>query len=254
MFRRKSPVALVLVAPALLIIGCAPTLPPPPPPAVFEIVNLTIDPVEVEPGQEVTISAEVSNTGGTEGSYTAELKVDGVIEATKEVTVAAGASQVLVFIISRDTPGTYIVSWDKLSAEFIVAKPSPSLPKAAVRTVTWTDADATCLLVQAIRGAEAHFLPDNKVQLEYYAVLKFSFDCGVDEGKLWLGGVPTWVVQFLSGSIGEYTSYRDGKLFLMALPPWFDPTKELAPDVTELPTMESINTEEGEAIITYRWP
>lgn len=258
MFRQKSSLVLALVLVVICfftiagVVSCAPKPPPPPPaPAAFQIANLAISPVEVEPGGEVTISAEVTNTGGTEGSYTAELKIDGVIEATKQITLAAGASQLLSFTVSRDTPGTYRVTWDELAGEFVVTEPPP---KPTVRTMTWTDADITRLLVKPIPGAKAHFLPDNKVRLEYYAIFKFTFDWGVTDGKLWLGGVPSWIPWFLSGVIGEYASYRDGKLFLTALPPWFDPTKEIAPDVTQLPTIESIETKEGEAIITYRWP
>lgn len=237
------------------VVSCAtktPPLSPSPAPATFHIARLVISPVEVKPEDEVTISAEVTNTGDAEGSYTAELKINSVIEATKEITLAGGASQLLSFSVSRDIPGTYMVTWDKLAGEFVVAEPAP--PEPVVRTVTWTDAAITQLLVGPLPGVEAHFLPDNRVQLGYYAIISFTFDCGVTDGKLWLGDVPSWVVQYLSARIGEYTSYRDGKLFLTALPPWFDPTEEIAPDVTQLPTLESIETRGGEAVITYRWP
>ena len=255
MFRQKSSLVLGLALVVICfftiagVVSCASELSSPAP-AAFHIAGLAISPVELEPGGEVTISAEVTNTGDIEGSYTAELKIDGVIEATTEITLAGGASQLLSFSVSRDTPGTYKVTWDELAGEFVVAEPLPLEP--VVRTVTWTDAAITQLLVGPFPGAEAHFLPDNKVQLKYYFV--FTFDCGVTDGKLWLGDVPSLVVQYLSARIGEYTSYRDSKLFLTALPPWFDPTKEIAPDVTHLPTLESIETREGEAVITYRWP
>jgi len=269
-FRQKSPLALglTLAAVGVLIISvvviCArkPPPPPPPAPAAFQIAKFAISPAEVAPGGKVTISAEVTNTGGTEGSYIAKLIINGLIEATREITLATGASQLLVFSISKDAPGTYKVSWEKLFGEFIVTKPLPP-PKPTVRTKTLTDADATRLLLHAIPGSEIHFLPNNKVQMKYYAIFNFTFDCGVTDGKLWLAGVPGWVVDFLSIEIREYTSYNGGKLFLTALPPWFDPTKEFAPeiklptpepDVTGLPAMNSIETMAEKAILIYRWP
>ena len=38
-------------------------------PAKFEVSNLTVSPSEVEPGEEVTISATVTNIGDESGSY-----------------------------------------------------------------------------------------------------------------------------------------------------------------------------------------
>ena len=84
--------------------------------------------------------------------------------------------------------------------------------------------------------------------------LSVTVDVGVSEGRLWLDGIPSWINSWFKHIIGGYTSYSEGKLFLTELPPWFDPTEEIAPDVTELPTFESITTEEGKAIITYVWP
>jgi hypothetical protein len=101
-------------------------LPPPlPAPAVLGVSQLSVTPGEVEPGQKVTISATVSNTGGTEDTYEATLKIDGVVETTKKVTVAAGGSQPVSFSVSRDEAGTYKVALDGLSGAFVVATPAP---------------------------------------------------------------------------------------------------------------------------------
>jgi len=96
-------------------------------------------------------------------------------------------------------------------------------------------------------------MPGNKAELRY-SFIRITPAVGVSEGKLWLDGVPSWISNLLKYAIGSYTSYSERKLFLTGLPPWFDPTEEIAPDVTELPTVESITTEEGKAIITYVWP
>jgi len=263
MFRPKAVFGLSLAPVVFSVfafagVSCASeAVPPPPAPAAFQVAELAISPDEVTPREKVTITAKVTNTGGTEGSYTAELKINDVTEATSKVTVAAGASQLLSFVVSKDTPGTYRVTWGELTGEFVVVKPvppEPASPEPIVRTLTVTDAKATRLLREPIPGASAHFVPENKVELRYSFVLKLTFRIGVSEGRLWLDGVPSWIPEYLSGVIGDYTSYSEGKLFLTALPPWVDPTEEIAPDVTELPTFESITTEEGKAIITYLWP
>lgn len=255
MFRQKSflllglSLAVVCLFAIAGVVGCA-SEPSTPAPAAFHIADLVISPVEVEPEGVVTISAEVTNTGDTEGSYTAELKINSAVEATQEIILGGGESQLLSFSVSRGTLGTYMVTWDELAGEFVVAELVP--PEPTVRTMVWTDDAITQLLAGTLQGAEAHFLPDNRVRLRYFITL--TFDCSVTDGQLCLGGVPSWVVGYLSGAIGGYTTYHDGKLFLTALPSWFDPTEEIAPDVTRLPTLESIETHEGEAVITYRWP
>jgi len=48
------------------------------------------------------------------------LKIDGVVEATREVTVDAGFSEEVIFNISRDAPGTYFIEVDGLTSSFIV--------------------------------------------------------------------------------------------------------------------------------------
>lgn len=114
----------------------------PPASAAFQTTGLAINPAEVNPRVEVIITAEVTNIGGTEGSYTPRLRIDDITKASlptfypsKEVTIAAGASQLLSFIVSKDTPGTYKVTWDELTGEFAVVKPDeptePSSPKTS---------------------------------------------------------------------------------------------------------------------------
>jgi len=97
----------------------------PPAPAAFSVSRLSFQPAEVEAATAVTIAVLVSNTGGTEGSYTVVLKVNGVKEAEKTVTIAAGDSQEVSFSLTRDEPGTYNVSVDGLSGGFTVIVVTP---------------------------------------------------------------------------------------------------------------------------------
>ncbi len=101
-----------------------------PAPAEFELSNLVIDPSEVRPGGTVTISVDVTNVGELEGTYTITLRIDDVVEATEDVTLAGGATETVPFLISRDVEGTYNVEVDDLNGTFVVTPPSP--PTSAV--------------------------------------------------------------------------------------------------------------------------
>jgi len=106
----------------------------PPPalaPAVFTSSSLSISPLEVDTGQTVTISISVANTGEEEGSYTVTLKLNGVVEETREITLAGGSSETVTFTTAKDEAGTYSVDIDGLTGSFTVrevAPPPPALP------------------------------------------------------------------------------------------------------------------------------
>jgi hypothetical protein len=97
-------------------------------PPDFHLSNLDIKPSKVDSGEKVVITAKISNVGGTQGSYTAELKVDDCTVQTEKVTVAAGADSILSFGICADLPGTYKVTLGELSGTFIVAVPIQPIP------------------------------------------------------------------------------------------------------------------------------
>jgi len=91
-----------------------------PTPAAFAASDLTISPTEVDIGEPISISAIITNTGDLAGSYEATLKIDNVVVATKDVTLAGGATQKVTFITSKDAAGTYTVNVDGLSDTFVV--------------------------------------------------------------------------------------------------------------------------------------
>ncbi|MCJ7655915.1 MAG: hypothetical protein MUO97_11585, partial [Dehalococcoidia bacterium] len=68
-----------------------------PAPAKFEVSNLTVNPSQIQLNQEITISLNVANTGGKSGDYNLELKVDGTVKSTTQITVAPGMSQTANF-------------------------------------------------------------------------------------------------------------------------------------------------------------
>jgi hypothetical protein len=100
-------------------------------PAAFTLTLVDISPGEVAPGEKVNITVSVANTGGMAGSHTVVLEINGVEEAEKRVTVAAGASEIVSFTVSREQPGKYTVMAGGLGGGFTVVAPPTALTPAA---------------------------------------------------------------------------------------------------------------------------
>ena len=93
-------------------------------PAKFEVSSLVIRPAEVVAGEVVTVKADVTNIGGSEGVYTATLKVNGVETGTRDIVLDAGARQAATFSLVKDIVGTYNIEIDGLTGTLRVLKPT----------------------------------------------------------------------------------------------------------------------------------
>jgi hypothetical protein len=104
----------------------------PPQPAHFVSSGLTITPaVEktifvTKTGGSVTVTANIANDGGQEGSYDVMLKLNGQTVDTRTVTIAAGEGKQVSFTQSGLEYGEYDVEVAGLTGEF-----------TASRTVAW---------------------------------------------------------------------------------------------------------------------
>ncbi len=114
-----------------------------PPQASFTISRLTVSPAEVAAGDSVTISLTVANTGNASGTYALPLKIDNVPVETKQVTLAVGQNQTIVFTVIKDVPGTYTVNIGNLSGTFKVRAPVATAASAGlvVKSLTASPAD-----------------------------------------------------------------------------------------------------------------
>jgi hypothetical protein len=72
--------------------------------------------------EDVTITANVANNGVQEGTYIAELKLNGETVDAKEVTLAGGQSQQVSFTLSGMNYGQYEVEVAGLTGEFTVSR------------------------------------------------------------------------------------------------------------------------------------
>jgi hypothetical protein len=75
----------------------------------------------------------VSNIGGTAGNYNVVLKVNGVVQNEKAVTVDTGATATVEFVLTENTADTYNLDVNGQSVAFIV-----TVPPAPVTTYTQT--------------------------------------------------------------------------------------------------------------------
>jgi hypothetical protein len=101
-----------------------------PTPAKFEVSSLQVNPSQVQLNQEITISVNVANIGGQSSDYILELKIDGTVKSSKQVTIAAGNSQLVNFTATGDNAGRHMVEIAGQFGEFEVTA-------AAGQTVNW---------------------------------------------------------------------------------------------------------------------
>jgi len=89
-------------------------------PANLSVSSVSISPPQVKPGEEVTISINVTNTGGETGSYNAVLYINSVVEDSQSVSVAPGMTKNVIFTVSKSDAGVYDVSIAGQSGQFEV--------------------------------------------------------------------------------------------------------------------------------------
>lgn len=90
--------------------------------SLFDTTELSVNPVEVYPGVEVIITAQITNTSDSTQTYTAGLRLDDETVATKELTFSPGETQPVSFFGSMSTPGKYEVTWTELVGNFLVPR------------------------------------------------------------------------------------------------------------------------------------
>jgi len=92
--------------------------------ATFEVTNLMVEPDETTVGRTVTIQADVTNTGDTEGTYTARLEINGQVEGTQDITLTAGQTGPVEFTYTPAGEGTFSITIGEKTAELKVNLPA----------------------------------------------------------------------------------------------------------------------------------
>ncbi|MBA7534311.1 hypothetical protein ES705_26557 [subsurface metagenome] len=163
---KQIALAIVLLAFVGLVQACAGSNSPqvnsesivkeaPPTSLAFQVSDLAINPFEVNSGVEVIITASVTNTGGTESNYIAEVKLELVnsqlfpyLLSSEGATIAPGESQLLSVSVAMITPGAYKVTWGELTGEFRVVQPAEETESSNNKSTTSAPITATWIKPQ----------------------------------------------------------------------------------------------------------
>lgn len=98
--------------------------------AAFSYSNLQITPLLVKTGENITISADVMNTGNIDDETDVELLINGVMRDSKMVSLAVDEETTVEFSISEEEAGSYEVQVGTLKDNFEVEKkilPAPGI-------------------------------------------------------------------------------------------------------------------------------
>jgi hypothetical protein len=78
-------------------------------PASMSVQYLSVSPQQAAANQPVTISINVANAGDQAGSLNVALKINGLIEQSRTVSVGPQGTQPVKFTVTKAQPGTYTV-------------------------------------------------------------------------------------------------------------------------------------------------
>ncbi|MDY6764872.1 MAG: CARDB domain-containing protein, partial [Halobacteria archaeon] len=95
----------------------------------FSITETQIDKTNVSPGESVTVSVTVENSGNASGSLTLKLSINNEVVDSRDVSLSAGESRTVTFTRTFDQPGTYDLSinGNEIDTVTVQEDPEPSL-------------------------------------------------------------------------------------------------------------------------------
>lgn len=103
-------------------------------PATFSISNLKISPEQAVPGEKVTLSIQVQNSGDIAGNYEVVLKIDDAVAGRKILNLAARTKDEVSFKVNQENIGEYSIDINGIAGKFTVvdagALPSSGLPSS----------------------------------------------------------------------------------------------------------------------------
>jgi hypothetical protein len=108
-------------------------------PPEMNIQSIWTDPAEVVQNQWVDVWISVGNSGGSTGTKSVSLLINGQPEQSQTVGVGPGGGENVLFQVRRAIPGTYTVSVEGREAQFTVlgmgppqAAPAPPMASAGI--------------------------------------------------------------------------------------------------------------------------
>jgi len=100
-------------------------------PAILKLSDLKLNMEQANPGEEIVVTALLSNTGGSPGNYIAEIKINGIAEQAEKLILPPGVNYNLAFKIIKNDPGAYTVAIGDLTTKFTVIEPVQAIQLTA---------------------------------------------------------------------------------------------------------------------------
>ena len=95
-----------------------------PPSARFRAENLSVSPTAADAGQDIQVTAQLTNLSSQSAEYTAVMWVDGQAFASVAVTIGATATETVTFTVQA-SPGVHTIRIDRLLGGVRVEVPTP---------------------------------------------------------------------------------------------------------------------------------
>ena len=89
-------------------------------PPTMSVQFVSVNPQQAVANQPVTISTNVVNTGDQGGNLNVSLKINGLVEETRMVSVGPQASQPIKFTVAKAQPGTYAIDIGGQTGSFTI--------------------------------------------------------------------------------------------------------------------------------------
>ncbi len=89
-------------------------------PDYLAVSDLSVSPGSAAPGQKITISAKVTNSGTSSDEYTVTLKLNGIVEMIRNHVIAANSTVAVSFNVAKNDPGRYVVDVNGTTAAFTI--------------------------------------------------------------------------------------------------------------------------------------
>jgi len=176
---------------------------PPPKPAEFVVSDLTITPIEVEPGDGVEISLLVKNIGEQQGSCMLSVLIENgqILSWVSWTDLDGGTNKTVRFGFKPEAEGNYKLEFNDLIGSFTVKAP----PKPAEFTVTGLVISQE--EIEEGEGVAIHVNVTNIGEEEGSYTLEIEIDGVVTETvKVTLDGGESTTVTFMGGgAIGDHT-------------------------------------------------
>jgi hypothetical protein len=170
--------------------------------AEFTVTDLTITPAEAEEAEPVLISANITNIGDLNGTYDANLTINGILTQTQIVEVPGNKTSVIVeFTVIEENVGNYSVELGGLTGSFKIIEAPPTasnihLSKPVVKPYEGWVNDPITISVTA----------NNPSSEDDRLTIKFMVDDSlVETRRIELGAGATTTVEF------SYNATTEGK-------------------------------------------